>query len=227
MFYTKKGILLTLIAAALLTLLGLVIAVTTRIQAGPSTLDSDQSLTVNKPKVYNAGAKHFAVHNKVIAPLMDPLSHEPAASVYSDYDQKMVTLQLSLSSEDFGEREDAIEQLVDIGSHEALQALTVILESNSLNPRQIYLRELVVESLEGSFSHRSEGIEIRLLLLSSALTDFNPSIRLAATNALAGYPKEQSMLLLQQAVIDPDRTIRLAAAEVLEDWLEIDENSVF
>lgn len=122
-----------------------------------------------------------------VGPTTNPFSSSRRDAVYSDYDQEVVTLHLLLSSEDFNEREDAIEQLVEIDSNEAIMALTSVLEDNSDNPHQIYLRELIVESLEVPSSHRSEALDIRMSLISTALFDAEPSVRLVAEGVLEDW----------------------------------------
>jgi hypothetical protein len=149
-------------------------------------------------------------------------------------------LQVALTSEDPGEREDAVDALGESGRPEAVAPLKLALKDEdedvresaiaavasiggdaaaqalaaALQDEEAWLREEAVHTL----GHIGGDEAVQALAI--ALQDEEDSVREEAVEALGKIGGESAIRLLEQALTDKDESVRDTAAEMLEQLRE-------
>lgn len=145
-------------------------------------------------------------------------------------------LQVALTSEDPGEREDAVDALGESGRPEAVAPLRLALADEDEDVREAAIaaltniggeeaaQALAIALQDEDSSMREEAVEAlgeiggdaAAQALAIALQDQDSSIRETAVEALGEIGGESAIRLLEQALADEDESVRDTAAEMLE-----------
>ncbi len=115
-------------------------------------------------------------------------------------------LHVALTSEDPGEREDAVDALGESGRPEAVAPLRLALADEDEDVREAAIAALT-----------EIGGDAAAQALAIALQDEDSSLREEAVAALGEIGGENAIRLLKQALADEDESVREAAADVLEE----------
>jgi len=145
-------------------------------------------------------------------------------------------LQVALTSEDPGEREDAVDALGESGRPEAVAPLRLALADEDEDVREAAIaaltniggeeaaQALAIALQDKDASLREEAVaalgeiggDAAAQALAIALQDEDSSMREEAVDALGEIGGESAIRLLEQALADEDESVRDTAAEILE-----------
>lgn len=155
---------------------------------------------VRRPKtlwIFPQGDEEYSIQNTIVGDTKIGSSGEDIATEIS-------RLQAALSSEDAGDREEAVDALGESGRPEAVAPLRLALADQDEDVREAAIMALA-----------EIGGDAAAQALALALDDEDPWLREEAVDALGEIGGEIAIGFLEQALADDEESVREAAAEKL------------
>lgn len=155
---------------------------------------------VRRPKtlwIFPQGDEEYSIQNTIVGDTKVGSSGEDIATEIS-------RLQAALSSEDAGDREEAVDALGESGRPEAVAPLRLALADQDEDVREAAIMALA-----------EIGGDAAAQALALALDDEDPWLREEAINALGEIGGDIAIGFLEQALADDEESVREAAAKKL------------